>query len=100
MNVNTYRIGVEIVIFPPYIVEVHAKTLIAEKIATIIDRIPNRPASNVEMPATNMWWPHVRNPTRAMPMVANTIAPYQAGFLCDIVDTTSLTTPMPGRTMM
>src|SRR2546423_12867776 len=99
-NENTYSIGVDTVMRPPHIVPIHANTLIAEKIATNIDSAPNRPTSNVDMPATNMWWPHVRKPTSAMPAVATTMPVDDAGGVLLIGGTTSLTTPLAGQIMM
>ncbi len=46
----------------------------AEKMATNIDMMPKTPASNVDIPETNMWWPQVRNPTKAIPSVETAMA--------------------------
>ena len=55
------------VIDPLRSVATQVNTLIAEKIATNIDRMPKMPASSSDMPDTNMWWPQVRKPTNAIP---------------------------------
>ena len=68
--------------------------------ATSIDRMPKIPASNADIPDTNMWCPHVRKPTNAMPSAEYAIALYDIGFLCANVQTTSLITPIAGRIMM
>ena len=52
------------------------------------------------MPATNMWCPQVKKPTKAMPRVATTMAVYEFGCLWEKVHTVSLTTPIAGRIMM
>ena len=34
---------------------------------TSIEMTPNTPASNVDWPETNRWWPQAKKPTNAMP---------------------------------
>src|ERR1700751_4526548 len=77
-----YSSGVPKRMFPRYRVAVQVNTLMAEKMATNIDRIPNTPAWYVDMPATNMWWPQVRNPTNAIPSVETAMAMYEDGRRC------------------
>src|SRR5678816_3013567 len=100
MKPKKYRTGVVTQTAPCRSVEVHVNTLIAEKIAVNIDRNPNAPTSNVDIPATNMWWPQVKKPMNAMPREDTAIARYDAGGLWLNVHTTSLTTPIAGRIMM
>src|SRR4051812_8006737 len=100
MKPKKYSIGVVTDTAPCRSVAVHVNTLIAEKIATNIDRIPNAPTSNSDIPATNMWCPQLRNPMNAMPSDDTAIARYDAGGLWLNVHTTSLTTPIAGTIMM
>jgi len=50
-------------------VSTQVKTLMALKMATSIESTPKAAASKSEMPATNIWWPQVPKPTKAMPSV-------------------------------
>ena len=43
--------------------------LIAVKIPTSIESTPNTPASKVDCPERNMWWPQTKKPTTAIPSV-------------------------------
>src|SRR6185369_345011 len=96
MKPKKYSIGVVNRIRPCFRVMVHVNTLIAEKMATIIERIPNTPTSTTDMSAPNMWCPQVRKPMNAMPSDENAIARYDDGRLWLNVHTTSLTTPIAG----
>src|SRR4051794_28040178 len=100
MNAKKYSIGVLNVIDPRYSVPIQLNTLIAEKIATNIDIAPKIAASNCEIPATNRWWPQVRNPMNAMPSDDMVSALYEIGCFFENVGTTSLITPIAGRIMM
>ena len=62
-----YANGVLKEMAPRYIVPTQLKTLMAVKTPTNIERMPNAPALKVLWPATNMWWPQVKNPTKAIP---------------------------------
>src|SRR5688572_15683793 len=99
-NQKKYSIGVSNEIFPRRNVAVQVTTLMAEKMAVNIDRMPKIPESSGEMPATNMWWPQVRKPTNAMPSEEYAMARYDAGRLCENVHTTSDITAMAGKIMM
>src|SRR5712691_7602735 len=71
MNPIAYSIGVSHATEPLYIVAVQLKTLTADGIATRKLRMENIRAAYTDSPATNMWWPHTRNPSTAMAMLAN-----------------------------
>src|SRR5262245_33935994 len=95
-NQKKYSIGVSNEMRPRRNVAVQVATLMAEKIATSIESTPKMPASNREMPATNMWCPQVKKPTKAMPSDEKAIARYDAGGLREKVHTTSEITPIAG----
>ena len=62
------RVGdVDVETDPLYIVAVQLKTFTAEGIATRKLSIENTRDAYTDWPATNMWWPHTRNPSTAMP---------------------------------
>ena len=45
------------------------KTFTAEEMATSMERTEKTAAAYTEMPATNMWCAHTKNPRTAMPML-------------------------------
>src|SRR2546421_10582021 len=71
MKPMAYSIGVSHEIDPLYIVAVQLKTLTADGIATRKLRIEYTSAAYTDSPATNMWWPHTRKPSTAIPRLAN-----------------------------
>src|SRR4029077_475713 len=100
MKPMAYSIGVSHEIEPLYIVAVQLKTLTADGIATRKLRIEKISAEYTDCPATNMWWPHTRNPRIAMPRLANATNVYPKTCLRQKAATSSLMTPMAGRIMM
>ena len=46
---------------------IQLKTLMAVKMPTNIESTPKTPASKVDWPDVNRWWPQVKKPTKAMP---------------------------------
>jgi len=62
-----YAKGVRKLIAPRYMVPTQLKTLMAVKMPTNIESTPKTPLSKADCPATNMWWPQVKNPTKAIP---------------------------------
>jgi hypothetical protein len=51
---------------PRHIVPSHENTLIALGTATRNDSAENTSVVRYDWPATNMWWPHTRNPSAAI----------------------------------
>ncbi len=52
-------------------VAVQLNTLTADGMATSMLRMEKIIAAYTEMPATNMWWAHTRNPSTAIATLAN-----------------------------
>src|SRR5437016_38136 len=100
MNPYAYSIGVCHDTDPLYIVAVQLKTCTAEGMATRKLRIEKISAAYTDSPATNMWWPHTRNPSAAMARLAKATNSYPKTFLREKAATTSLMTPIAGRIMM
>src|SRR5688572_9236384 len=100
MKPMAYNIGVSHEIAPLYIVAVQLKTLMADGTATTKLRIEKTSAAYTDWPATNMWWPQTRNPSTAMPRLANATKVYPKICLRQKAATSSLTTPIAGRIMM
>src|SRR5579872_6853199 len=78
MKATKYASGVLKSIEPLYIVPSQTKAFTEEKTATAIEKNEKAIASTLDMPETNIWWPHTRNPTTPIPSVAMTIALYDS----------------------
>src|SRR5215216_4978005 len=76
MKPMAYSIGVSHDTDPLYIVAVQLKTFTADGIATRKLRIEKISAAYTDCPATNMWWPHTRNPSTAIPRLENATNEY------------------------
>src|SRR5215471_6170569 len=100
MTPKEQSIGVRYEIEPLYIVAVQLKTFTAEGIATMKERIEKTIPAKIDCPDTNMWCPHTRKPSTAIPIEAKATNLYPKMFLREKVVTSSDTTPMAGRTMM
>src|ERR671936_2172310 len=70
MKPYAYSLGVSHDTAPLYIVAVQLKTFTADGIATRKLRIEKISAEYTDSPATNMWWPHTRNPSTAIARLA------------------------------
>src|SRR5215216_8027923 len=76
MNPIAYNIGVCHDTDPLYIVAVQLKTFTADGMATRKLNIEKISYAYTDCPATNMWWPHTRKPSTAIPRLENATNEY------------------------
>src|SRR5262245_43044104 len=97
---KTNIIGVFHQMAPLYSVAVQLNVFTAEGIATANDRNEKISAEYGEMPATNRWCAHTRNPKTAIARLEKATNEYPKTFLREKQAITSLMTPIGGRIMM
>jgi len=99
-NPTAYSMGVLRLMLPRHSVASQLKIFTPVGTATAIVANMNGSRTVSEIPVVNMWCAHTRKPTNPMANSATAIDLYPKIGLCASFGITSLTAPIPGRTMM